>query len=138
MKKIILLLVVFGIWSAIGAQETKILRILNRELKKEVKNQFKSPNFNGDTLRIIKPFSIDIHKNLSFAVKITSPYFTGEQIITQQVPLNSVKNWVRISISFWKLRQIQLQLFTLELLTAFPVRSGRKGICFFFTFPMKN
>lgn len=91
MKKIILLLVVFGIWSAIGAQETKILRILNRELKKEVKNQFKSPNFNGDTLRIIKPFSIDIHKNLSFAVKITSPYFTGEQIITQQVPLNSVK-----------------------------------------------
>lgn len=90
MKKNILLIIFFVIWSSISAQETKIIRIFNRELKKEVKNQFKSANFSGDTLRIIKPFSIDSHKNLSFAVKITSPYFEGEQIITQWVPLNSV------------------------------------------------
>lgn len=90
MKKNILVIIFFVIWSAISGQETKIIRILNRELKKEVKNQFKSANFVGDTIRIIEPFSIDSHKNLSFAVKLTSPYLEGAQIITQRVPLNSI------------------------------------------------
>jgi hypothetical protein len=67
-----------------------IVKILNRELKREVKNQLKSPNFNGDTISIIKEFSIDDHKNLTFQIKKISPYLNGYQIIKQEVPLNKI------------------------------------------------
>ncbi|MBW8361943.1 MAG: hypothetical protein K0M56_07115 [Kaistella sp.] len=76
----------------ISAQEKTLLKILNRELKKEVKHQLKSPNFNGDTITIVEPFTISNEKILSFKITKTSPYFTGVQVIKQEVPLSAIKN----------------------------------------------
>jgi hypothetical protein len=89
-KRLLTFILIFGIWNITFAQEKTIVKILNRELKREVKNQLKSSNFNGDTIRIIKEFSIDNNKNLSFQIKKTSPYLTGYQIIKQTVPLNKI------------------------------------------------
>ncbi|GAA5100107.1 hypothetical protein GCM10023210_38250 [Chryseobacterium ginsengisoli] len=90
LKQILLFIFLSGIWNIAFSQEKEILKILNRELKKEVKNQFKSSNFNGDTIRIVEGFSIDTHKNLSFQIKKTSPYFTGYQTIKQKVSLAKI------------------------------------------------
>ncbi|RKT00860.1 hypothetical protein [Chryseobacterium defluvii] len=91
MKPIVLLLLMFGTWNLHFAQEKKILNILNRELEKEIKNQFKSRLFNGDTISIIKEFSIDNEKKLAFEIKIQSPYVTGTQFIRQEVPLDKLR-----------------------------------------------
>lgn len=90
MIRFILLILFSGFWNLNFAQEKEIVKILNRELKKEVENQLKSPDFNGDTITIIREFSIDNDKNLTFKIKKTSPYFSGYQIITQEVPLNKI------------------------------------------------
>ncbi|MFC3159592.1 hypothetical protein SAMN05443633_11375 [Chryseobacterium arachidis] len=84
------LILLSGIGNMAFAQEKEIVKILNRELKKEVKNQIKSSNFNGDTIRIIEEFSITKDKKLTFTIKKTSPNFTGYQIIKQEVPLNKI------------------------------------------------
>ena len=80
---------IFGFWTMNFAQEKAIIKILNRELKREVKNQLKSSNFNGDTIKIVKEFSI-IDQKLTFQIKKTSPYLAGYQIIKQEVPLNKI------------------------------------------------
>lgn len=85
-----LLFICLGI--SISAQEKTLLKILNRELKNEVKHQLKSPNFNGDTIRIVEPFAISNEKILSFTITKTSPYFTGVQTIKQEVQLSAIKN----------------------------------------------
>jgi hypothetical protein len=90
-KRLLIFIILFGIWNIAFAQEKTILKILNRELKREVKNQLKSSNFNGDTIRIIKEFTITTDKKLTFTIKKTSPYFSGYQIIQQEVPLNKIK-----------------------------------------------
>jgi predicted lipoprotein len=74
-KRLLTFILIFGIWNITFAQEKTIVKILNRELKREVKNQLKSSNFNGETIRIIKEFSIDNNKNLSFQIKKTSPSY---------------------------------------------------------------
>lgn len=88
--RFLLLTLFLGLWNAGFGQEKEILKILNRELKEEVKHQLKSPNFNGDTIKIIKEFTIDNNKNLTFQIKKTSPYFSGYQIIKQEVPLDKI------------------------------------------------
>lgn len=89
-KHILSLIFVFSfIFSS--AQENTILEILNRELEKEVKNQFDSPNFDGDTVRIVKPFTINENQILSYEIKKTSPYFEGFQFVKQEVPLKLIK-----------------------------------------------
>lgn len=90
-KKVLLFMMTFGCWSINFAQEKTIVKILNRELKREVKNQLESSNFNGDTIRIIKEFTITNDKKLTFTIKKTSPYFDGYQIIQQEVPLSKIK-----------------------------------------------
>lgn len=90
MKNFLLFIFLLGFTNTIFGQEQTILKILNRELQKEVKNQLKSPDFNGDTIKILKPFSISADKILSFEIKKTSPYFSGYQIIRQEVPLNKI------------------------------------------------
>ena len=50
-----------------GAVE--IIRILNYELKKEIRHQFKNLNFNGDTITLLKEFSIDENKILSVEIR---------------------------------------------------------------------
>lgn len=90
MKYILLFVFLFGWKGVVFAQEKNIIKILNRELKKELKHQVNLPNFNGDTLQIIQEFKIDQNKILSFQIKKTSPYFSGYQIIKQEVPLNAI------------------------------------------------
>lgn len=90
-KKFYIVLLLFGVFSLFFGQQKTILQILNRELKNEVKNQLRSPNFDGDTIRIIKPFTINESKILSYEIKKTSPYIEGFQIIKQEVPLKLIK-----------------------------------------------
>jgi hypothetical protein len=90
-KRLLIFLIFFSFWNITFAQEKTILKILNRELKREVKNQVKSSNFNGDTIRIIKEFVITTDKKLTFTIKKTSSYINGYQIIQQEVPLNKIK-----------------------------------------------
>ncbi|RNA63638.1 hypothetical protein D1631_17815 [Chryseobacterium nematophagum] len=91
-KKILVSIFVLGCWNLYLAQEKALIKFLNRELKKEVKNQLKSPNFNGDTISIVQEFNIDNKNNLTFQIKMTSPYFSGYQIIKQEVPLAKIRN----------------------------------------------
>ena len=72
------------------AQEQNILKILNKELKNELTNQFQSDNFNGDTLVFVQEFKIDKNKILSFQIKKTSANFSGYQLIKQEVPLQAI------------------------------------------------
>ncbi|MBW8359502.1 MAG: hypothetical protein K0M63_06850 [Weeksellaceae bacterium] len=91
MSKLIILLFSLAFWTAGYAQENTLLKILNRELKKEIKNQLKSPHFNGDTIRIIQPFTINSEKILSLEIEKRSPYLSSVWVIKQEVPLNAVK-----------------------------------------------
>lgn len=89
-KRGLIFLLILGCWSMNFAQEKTIIKILNRELKREVRNQLKSPNFNGDTISIVQEFRITNDKKLAFQIKKTSPYLYGYQIIKQEVPLNKI------------------------------------------------
>lgn len=61
----------------IFAQESRIARILNKEIEKEIKGQLSHAGFNGDTLKVIQPFSISDDKRLSFVIRKALP--TGEE-----------------------------------------------------------
>lgn len=74
----------------IFGQEKELLKLLNRELKYEVKNQFKSHNFEDDTISIVKPFTISADKILSFEIK-KSNSSNGDEIIKQEVSLNKIR-----------------------------------------------
>lgn len=71
-------------------QEKTLLKILNRELKKEVRNQLKSPNFEGDTISIEEPFTIT-NNILSFEIRKWNTSTENFQIIKQEVPLNMIR-----------------------------------------------
>ena len=71
------------------SQEKEIVKILNEELKKEIKHQFKNPNFNGDTLSIIAEYKIDANKILSIEIKKSNSF--GFTIEKQEVPLSKIK-----------------------------------------------
>ena len=90
LKKFFIASLLLGWSSLIFGQEKTILKIINSELKKEVKNQLKSPNFSGDTIQIVEPFTINEQQILSFTIKKTSPYFNGVQLVKQEVPLKSI------------------------------------------------
>ena len=88
MKILSLVMFFFGVFSF--AQEKEIVKILNSELQKEIKNQFKHPLFNGDTLSIVQEFQIDANKILSVEVKRNSVY--GTVIERQEVLLSKIIN----------------------------------------------
>ncbi|MEC5157988.1 hypothetical protein [Chryseobacterium sp. MP_3.2] len=91
MKYIIVLFTLLGFQNLIFSQEKKILKILNGQLKKEVRNQFRSPNFNGDTISIVKPYTISTNKILSFEIKKASSSSNGVQLVKQEVPLKMIR-----------------------------------------------
>lgn len=72
------------------SQEKEIVNILNTELKKELKDQFKHPNFDGDTVTLIKEFSIDKNKILSVEIRKQN----GNRILTesQKVHLSKISS----------------------------------------------
>ncbi|KQS91439.1 hypothetical protein [Chryseobacterium sp. Leaf394] len=67
MKQYLILFLFVG--SFCFAQEKEIVKILNNELKNELKNQFTYPHFDGDTVTLTKEFSIDKNKILSVEIK---------------------------------------------------------------------
>ncbi|MGO4770335.1 hypothetical protein ACEN2I_01625 [Flavobacterium sp. W22_SRS_FK3] len=67
----------------------EIEKLLNKELKKELKQQFQDPNFNGDTLVVIQEFKID--KNiLSCQTKHKRYNEEGYYIRKQEVALKDI------------------------------------------------
>ena len=86
--KTILFLVLLQSFFAFS-QEKEIVKILNKELKKEIKHQFKNPNFDGDTLSLVKEFTIDPNKILS--VEIRRGNEMGYSLEKQEVPLSKIK-----------------------------------------------
>lgn len=73
----------------VKSQKKEIIKILNHELKNEIRNQFKNPNFYGDTISLLKEFSIDQNKILSVEIKKTSE--NGYSLERQEVPLSKIK-----------------------------------------------
>jgi len=70
------------------AQDVKIMNILNDELRKEIKHQFKNLNFNGDTISLVKEFSIGQNRILSVEIKKTNE--NGYSLERQEVPLDKI------------------------------------------------
>ena len=91
MRKLTVLLLFLIFSAAAHSQQHTLLKILNGELRKEVKNQLKSPQFSGDTIRIVRPFEISKDNILSLEIEKRSPYLEGVWIIRQEVPLSVVK-----------------------------------------------
>lgn len=91
MKKLLFFCFCFITSNLFFGQEKALLKLLNQELKREVKNQFKSDAFEGDTLSIVESFSINDDKILSFKVKKRSNSEDGYQLIKQEVPLKMVR-----------------------------------------------
>ena len=77
MRKLTVLLFFLIFSVAAHAQQHTLLKILNGELRKEVKNQLKSPQFSGDTIRIVRPFEISKDNILSLEIEKRSPYLEG-------------------------------------------------------------
>lgn len=64
------------------AQQQEIVKILNQELKKEIRRQQQMPNFDGDTLVLVQPYRLNGHV-LSVAVRRKNysedKYYTEKQ-----------------------------------------------------------
>lgn len=72
------------------SQEKEIIKILNDELKKEIKNQFQHPDFDGDTLTLTKEFSIDKNRILSVEIKKQNGFRTYTE--RQEVHLSKISS----------------------------------------------
>lgn len=107
------------------SQQATIVKILNRELQREMKIQFYNRNFNGDTLYIVHPFSIDQNKTLSFQVKRINNQDGGYTLIQQQVHIGKIKNIGKdISVLF----ETVPDAVTTTITTVSPAQEARRSI----------
>lgn len=96
MKAKLLLILIFCT-TILSAQERQIVKILNEQLRKEIKHY---PGV-GDSLKLIKPFSIDENKVLSFQVSKYNFETEETEFITQEVQLDKITGFVKdINIIF--------------------------------------
>lgn len=72
------------------AQEKQLLKVLNDELQKQSKYQFKSPAFGDDTIKILQPFTISDDKVLSLRIRQYQPHLDGYIDWLQEVPLKKI------------------------------------------------
>lgn len=89
MRKILPLLFLL-LPSFVPAQEKQLLKLLNDELQKQVKYQFKSPRFGDDTIKVMEPFTIKEGKVLSLKIRQYQPHMDGYVEWLQEVPLEKV------------------------------------------------
>jgi len=82
-----LLLLSFG---NLYAQESKIVQLLNNQLKKELKQY---PN--EDSLLVLQPFQINAKKELTVKFKRTNVHIGESETITRTVPLSKIKSLVK-------------------------------------------
>jgi len=91
--KIILAVIFSTAASPLFAQQNKILKLLNRELKKEVKHLRQNETYTwGDTrdsLIVVQPFFIS--KDNILSVEVTKKTNYGLQTTRQEVPLNKIE-----------------------------------------------
>lgn len=87
MKRI--LIVLLFISSFCFSQEKEIVKILNEQIKKEIRDQFENPYFDGDTLTMIKEFSIN-NKILSVEMKKSNAFRTVVE--RQEVPISKISS----------------------------------------------
>ncbi|WP_312077291.1 hypothetical protein [Chryseobacterium sp.] len=71
------------------SQEKEIVKILNEQIKKEIRDQFENPYFDGDTLTMMKEFSIN-NKILSVQMKKSNGFRTVVE--TQEVPISKISS----------------------------------------------
>ena len=76
--------------SILPAQEKRLLKILNDELYRQVRYQFKSVRFADDTIQVLQPFSISADKVLSVKIRQYQPDRDGYIEWLQEVPLEKV------------------------------------------------
>lgn len=95
--KIKFLLTLIFLGTILTAQEKKITKFLNDQLKKEIRE---FPGV-GDSLNLIEPFQIDENKVLSFQVSKYNFETEETEFITQEVSLDKITGFVKdINIIF--------------------------------------
>lgn len=92
LNKIVPILFILALPFAAKSQTQEITKILNKELKAELKKQFSSSIFNGDTIVLIHAFAINANKILSVEIKKMLGSGEGYMVEKQSVPLNKVMN----------------------------------------------
>lgn len=90
MKTILQILFIQSAAFSFPQNTTPIQKILQEEVNKELKNQFKSDFFEGDTLVVVQNFSINKENVLSLELKHRFYYGGGYQIEKQEVALNQI------------------------------------------------
>src|SRR5690606_15331810 len=88
MRKLLLLLFLLPLFAT--AQEKQLLKLLNDELQKQSKFQFKSPAFSDDTIKIIQSFTLSDDKVLSLKIRQHQPHLDGYIDWLQEVPLKKI------------------------------------------------
>lgn len=88
MKPILILFLLIS--SFCFSQEKEIVKILNEELKNELKNQFTYPQFDGDTVTLTKGYSIDKNKILSVEIRKQNGFRTYTE--RQEVHLSKISS----------------------------------------------
>lgn len=76
------------------SQQQEIVKILNKELKKEISHQFKDPDFSGDTLWVVTPYRIDSNV-LSVTIRKKDPYDGKYYTEKQEIALDKIKSIVK-------------------------------------------
>ena len=72
------------------SQKQKIVDYLNRELKREIRQQFKSPRFDGDTLELLQPFRLETGDTLSVTILLRKGDGSGTEETTQKMRIQDV------------------------------------------------
>ncbi len=76
------------------SQQTEIVEILNKELKKEARLQLKNPDFSGDTLWVVTPYRIDSNI-LSVTVRKKGYYDDKYYTEKQEIALHKIRAVVK-------------------------------------------
>lgn len=100
------------------AQEKKIVNLLNDQLRKEIR-EFSGV---GDSMTLIKPFSIDENKILQFQVSVYNFETEETELISQEVVLDKITGFIKdINVIFEtekdavKIKRVKLDKNNLEI-----------------------
>lgn len=129
---IFILLTFFGFFSA-NAQESKVVKILNRELGKEAKARLKDIQNVADSLVIIQPYSLDKNNTLSLTVKQYLADGEGFEIIKQEVPINKIKFLNKDINVIFETEEAAVTITTTTYATTGPVKSQSVNAGTFYT-----
>jgi len=95
MKRILLIPFFLLLISHVSFSQTQeIVKILNKELKKESRYQLKDPGFFGDTLWVVTPYRIDSNV-LSVTIRKKDPYDGKYYTEKQEIALDKIRTIVK-------------------------------------------